>query len=59
MMVLPDTLASYPLGSLGRHDRKQPSLVLASQGRKKETLRYHAASHDDASLFQAFRRPLA
>lgn len=54
-MVLPDTLTSYPLEHLGEHDRKQPSFVLLSQGRKKETLRYHAASHDDASLIQAFQ----
>lgn len=37
-MVLSDTLASYPLEDMGRHDRKQSSLVLSSQGRKKETL---------------------
>lgn len=54
-MVLPDTLTSYPLEHSGEYDRKQPSLVLSSQGRKKKTLRYHAASHDDASLFQAFQ----
>lgn len=54
-MVLPNTLTSYPLEHSGKHDRKQPSPVLSSQGRKKKTLRYHAAPHDDASLFQAFQ----
>ena len=54
-MVLPDTFAGYPLEHLKQHDLKQSSLVLSSQGRKKETLATTAAPHGDASLHQAFR----
>ncbi|GEM_PF-5373418 len=35
-MVLPNTLASYPLEDLEKHDRKQPSLVLESQGPRRK-----------------------